>query len=84
MFLAIENNQQPQGEPMKFNIEIELENGDYCNGCPCVREYSVTNHSETINLIDCNLYGVNQSKGKEDGLLIRPDFCKEQNKEKTK
>ena len=59
----------------EFNITIKLENKDYCSGCPCLRQYDVTNHSETITLTDCNLFGVNQDK--QNGNLIRLPYCKQ-------
>jgi len=62
---------------MKINIEIELENGDYCNGCPCLLVFQ---HSGKVF---CSNYSEEFVNVKTLENVIRPDICKEQNKEKT-
>jgi len=62
---------------MKFNIEIELENGDYCNGCKLLR------NEHNFYPLECGLHY--ELLGARIGAKIhRPEICKEQNKEKTK
>ncbi len=62
---------------MKFNIEIEIENGDYCNGCPCLN----------VTMGYCRFHKVfltQDPKGFAKGghaKRYRPEICKEQNKE---
>lgn len=55
----------------KFKIEIELENKDYCNGCPCLRYGN-----------DCSIHKiiVKQILNGNDpnfGAFIRPEICKQ-------
>ena len=68
----------------KFKIEIELENRDYCNGCPCLREEGIMPEEA-----DCQIYhnAVNfdpLTRYTDNPKYIRPEICKEQNKEETK
>jgi len=69
---------------MKFNIEIELENGDYCNGCPI----AIIEQKPYSTGFDCACGKYRERLDYEYDLktlkVKRPEICKEQNKEKTK
>lgn len=55
---------------MKFTIEIELKNGDYCNGCPLLLHGG------------CRKYGDLKRECKNYlNYWVRPEICK-QNEEK--
>lgn len=61
----------------KFNLEIELENKDYCNGCPCLGEENDY----------CGNFGIDVPmiyKAENFGKHPRPEICKQNDKEKTK
>jgi len=71
---------------MKFKIEIELENGDYCNGCPLFIETNTSNFISTTYWHNCRAdyyKEKNISESQRINGFPRPDICKEQNKEKT-
>jgi hypothetical protein len=55
--------------PVEFNIPVKLEDGDYCNGCSCLAEFSRATR--------CQHYKIRIEGGWSTGY-IRPDKCKEQ------
>jgi len=71
---------------MKINIEIELENGDYCNGCPYAIEkddgMGCTYYKEYLDVINIPEIINGVSYGCDH--YTRLDICKEQNKEIVK
>lgn len=65
---------------MKFNIEIELENKNYCNGCKLlVEKQDLTPFSKNYY---CPFYYNYENRDRKNKKIIRPNICKQNDKEK--
>lgn len=64
----------------KFKIEIELENKDYCNGCPCLRMRRFSGVCPKFGYVSNSNQSDNMPK--QHYKYYRPDICKQNDKEK--
>ena len=61
----------------KFKIEIDIEDKNYCNGCPVLQGKWCMFHMVYLHLKNVRTSDVSDYDG-----LIRPTICKELDKEK--
>lgn len=66
----------------KFNLEIEIPHKDYCNGCPLLSERGImpeeancVKYPDNVTYEPIEIYPYK---------YIRPEICKQNDKEKTK